>query len=110
MRETRRASHQQRAALPIAVASAVHGLVGMDSSSLSFAQLPLLLCLAVVITGGLVAAIFRHRQRAATALAMQRAAAPAPGKIIYSDAPTVRVSDSHRVDRRRRIVRLTAGE
>lgn len=82
----------------------------MDSSSLLLAQLPLLLCLAVAISGGLVAAILRHRQRAASALSMQRTAVPAPGKIIYSDAPTVRVSDSQRVDRRRRIVRLTAGE
>ncbi|HJY35819.1 MAG TPA: hypothetical protein VJ299_00075 [Steroidobacteraceae bacterium] len=82
----------------------------MDSSSLLSAQLPLLLCLAVAVTGGLIAAIFLHRQRAAHAIAMQRVAAPAPGKIIYSDAPTVRVSDSQRVDRRRKIVRLTAGE
>ena len=82
----------------------------MDSTSLLSAQLPLLLCLAVAITGGLVAAIFLHRQRTSHALAVQRAAAPAPGKIIYSDAPTVRVSDSQRVDRRRKIVRLTAGE
>lgn len=82
----------------------------MDSSPLFSAQLPLLLCLAVTITGGLVAAIFLHWQRASNALTLQRAAAPAPGKIIYSDAPTVRVSDSQRVDRRRKIVRLTAGE
>jgi hypothetical protein len=82
----------------------------MDSSSLLFAQLPLLLCLAVAITGGVIAALCLHRQRAAAALAVQRAAAPAPGKIIYSDAPTVRVADSQRVDRRRKIVRLSAGE
>ena len=82
----------------------------MDSSSLLSAQLPLLLCLAVAVTGGLIAAIFLHRQRAAHAIAMQRVAAPAAGKIIYSEAPTVRVSDSQRVDRRRKIVRLTAGE
>jgi hypothetical protein len=82
----------------------------MDSTSLLSAQLPLLLCLAVAVTGGLVAAIFLQRQRAAHAIALQRAAAPAAGKIIYSDAPTVRVSDSQRVDRRRKIVRLTAGE
>jgi hypothetical protein len=82
----------------------------MDSTPLLSAQLPLLLCLTVAITGGLVAAIFLHRQRASHALTLQRAAAPAPGKIIYSDAPTVRVSDSQRVDRRRKIVRLTAGE
>jgi hypothetical protein len=82
----------------------------MDSTPLAFAQLPLLLCLAAAVTGGLIAAIFLHRQRATAALAVQRAAAPAPGKIIYSDAPTVRVADSQRVDRRRRIVHLTAGE
>ena len=70
----------------------------------------LLLCLTVAVTGGLVAAVFLHRQRVAHALDMQRAAAPAAGRIIYSDAPTVRVSDSQRVDRRRKIVRLTAGE
>lgn len=81
----------------------------MDSTSLLFAQLPLLLCLAVAVTGGLITAIYMHRQRATT-LAMQRVPAPAPGKIIYSDAPTVRVADSQRVDRRRKIVRLTAGE
>jgi hypothetical protein len=81
----------------------------MDPSSLAMAQLPLLLCLAVAVTGGLVAAIYLHRQRAAATLAIQRAAA-APGKIIYSDAPTVRVADSQRVDRRRKIVRLSAGE
>jgi hypothetical protein len=82
----------------------------MDSTSLLSAQLPLLLCLAVAVTGGLVAAIFLHRQRAAHSIALQRTRAPAAGKIIYSDAPTVRVADSQRVDRRRKIVRLTAGE
>jgi hypothetical protein len=82
----------------------------MDSP-LAIAQLPLLLCLAVAITAGLVAARYLHRYReAASALAIQRAAAAAPGKIIYSDAPTVRVVDSQRVDRRRKIVRLAAGE
>jgi hypothetical protein len=84
--------------------------VGMDSSFLLFPQLPLLLCLAVAVTGGLIAAAYVHRQRAAAELAMQHAAAPAPGKIIYSDAPTVRIADSQRVDRRRKIVRLSAGE
>lgn len=82
----------------------------MDSSSLAIGQLPLLLFLAVAIAGGLIAAICVHRQRAADALAMQRTAAAAPGKIIYSDAPTVRVVDSQRVDRLRRIVRLAVGE
>ncbi len=81
----------------------------MDSS-LSMAQLPLILCLAVTITAGLIAAAsYLQRQRAAAELALQRAAT-APGKIIYSDAPTVKVAESQRVDRRRKIVRLAAGE
>lgn len=43
---------------------------------------------------------------------MQRAARPSAGagKIVYHDAPTVRVVDSQRVDRIRKIVRLTVGE
>jgi hypothetical protein len=82
----------------------------MDSS-LSMMQTPLLMCLALAVTAGVVAAMsYFHRQRTAAELAMQRAAAAAPGKIIYNDAPTVRVPDSQRVDRRRKIVRLAAGE
>jgi hypothetical protein len=82
----------------------------MDSS-LSMAQLPLIVCLTVVVAGGLIAAIsYLQRQRAADELALLRAAAAAPGKILYNDAPTVKVADSQRVDRRRKIVRLAAGE
>jgi hypothetical protein len=81
----------------------------MDSSLST--QLPLIVCLTVVVAGGLIAAIsYLQRQRAADELALQRAAAAAPGKIIYNDAPTVRVADSQRVDRRRKVVRLAAGE
>ncbi|HKU16567.1 MAG TPA: hypothetical protein VJQ52_19405 [Steroidobacteraceae bacterium] len=81
----------------------------MDSSS--YVQLPVLLYLAIAVgTGLIVAMTCLYRQRAAAEHAMLRAAAPAPGKIIYSDAPTVRVVDSQRVDRRRKIVRLAAGE
>ena len=81
----------------------------MDST-LSMAQLPLIVCLAVAVTAGLIAAMgYLHRQRAAAELALQRAAAAAPGKIVYNDAPTVRVAESQRVDRRRKIVRLAAG-
>jgi hypothetical protein len=80
----------------------------MDST-LSLAQLPLIVCLAVAITAGLIAAMgYLHRQRVAADLALRAAAAP--GKIIYNDAPTVKVSESQRVDRRRKIVRLAAGE
>ena len=82
----------------------------MDSS-FNLVQLPFLLCLALAVTAGLVAAMtYLHRQRAAADLALQRAAAAAPGKIKYNDAPTVRVVESQRVDRRRKIVRLSAGE
>ena len=82
----------------------------MDSS-LSMAQLPFIVCLAVVVAAGLIAAIsYLQRQRAADELALLRAAAAAPGKIVYNDAPTVKVADSQRVDRRRKIVRLGAGE
>jgi hypothetical protein len=82
----------------------------MDSN-LSLAQLPFIVCLAVAVTVGLIAAMsYMHRQRAAAELALQRAAAAAPGKIVYNDAPTVRVAESQRVDRRRKTVRLAAGE
>jgi hypothetical protein len=82
----------------------------MDSS-FNLVQLPFLLCLALAVTAGLVAAMtYLHRQRAAADLALQRAAAAAPGNIKYNDAPPVRVVDSQRVDRRRKIVRLSAGE
>lgn len=73
-------------------------------------QLPFLLCLAFAVVGGLWAAMsYLHRQRLESELAMQRAAV-APARIIYNDTPTVRVPDSQRVDRRRKIVRLSAGE
>ena len=79
----------------------------MDSSLST--QLPLIVCLTVIVAGGLIAAIsYLQRQRAADELALQRAVAP--GKIIYNDAPTVKVADSQRVDRRRKIVKLAAGE
>ena len=75
------------------------------------AQLPLIVCLAVVVAAGLIAAIGRTciGNAPPTELALPARAA-APGKIIYNDAPTVRVADSQRVDRRRKIVRLAAGE
>jgi hypothetical protein len=79
-------------------------------SNFNLVQLPFLLCLAFAVAGGLWAAMtYLHRQREAAELAMQRAAA-APARIIYNDAPTVRVPDSQRVDRRRKIVRLSAGD
>ena len=68
-----------------------HGFVGMDST-LSLAQLPLIVRLAVAVTAGLIAAMGYLQASAAADLALRAAAAP--GKIIYNDAPTVKVSES----------------
>jgi hypothetical protein len=86
---------------------------GMDSSSLhiyglaELYGLPQLLCLAIAIAAGLVAATSywrRHR----TSLATPHSA-PATGTIVYRDAPTVRLTDAQRIDRTRRVVRLMPG-
>lgn len=85
----------------------------MDSSSLhiyGLAQLyglPQLLCLAIAIAAGLVAATsYWRRHRALLATAHR---GPTPGTILYRDAPTVRLTDAQRIDRTRRVVRLTPG-
>lgn len=60
-----------------------------------------------LLTAFVVAALYWRRQHAPVSPAR---AAAAPGPIIYRDAPTVRVSDSQRVDRTRKLVRVNAGE
>ena len=82
-----------------------------NDSSL-FADLPKLLVLAIALVGALLAASsWWKRHRNSALVGMQRNARAANvGKIVYHDAPTVRVVDSQRVDRVRKIVRLTAGE
>ena len=60
-----------------------------------------------VLTAFVIAALYWRRQHAHVSPAR---AAAAPGHIVYRDAPTVRVSDSQRVDRTRKIVRVNAGE
>jgi hypothetical protein len=83
----------------------------MNSSIYSLFDLPQLLCLTVAVAAALIAAGAYWRRHRPSALAtMHRVAAPAPGKIIYHDTPTVRVVDSQRVDRIRKIARLAAGE
>jgi hypothetical protein len=78
----------------------------MDANFLYATELTQLVCLAVAFTAGMIAAgAYWHRQRAAFATAHAE-----PGKIIYNDAPTVRVVDPQRVDRRRKIARLAVGE
>jgi len=83
----------------------------MESISTFTMDLPRLLCLAIALAGGLLAvASFVRRHRYPTT-AMQRVATPQPvGKIIYHDAPTVRVAESQRVDRMRKLARLMPGE
>jgi hypothetical protein len=66
-----------------------------------------LLSLAVAITAALIAGGFYWRRHHHSSVA----SSPAPaGKIIYRDAPTVRVVDSQRIDRLRKVVRLAPGE
>jgi hypothetical protein len=66
------------------------------------------LWLVVGLLTAILAALFWRRQHAPVAPA--RAAPAAAGAIIYREAPTVRVSDSQRVDRTRKIVRVKTGE
>lgn len=75
-------------------------------------DLPRLLCLLIALAGGLLAAAsYIRRQRHATIAGMQRQVpVQSPGKIIYHDAPTVRVAESQRVDRMRKLARLAPGE
>lgn len=87
------------------------GLVDMNSSTYSLSELPQLLCLTVAITAALIAAAaYWRRHRPSVLATMHRAPASVPGKIVYHDTPTVRVVDSQRVDRIRKIARLAAGE
>lgn len=74
------------------------------------ADLPKLLCLVIALAGVSLAATIWWRRHRSTAVANMIRAARAGGGIVYQDAPTVRVVDAQRVDRIRKIVRLSAGE
>lgn len=82
----------------------------MDSTSLIyFSSIPQLLCLAVAVAAASIAAgSYWRRNRYSTLSAVR--GGMARGKIIYHDTPTVRVVDSQRVDRMRKVVRLAIGE
>jgi len=83
----------------------------MESISTFTMDLPRLLCLAIALAGGLLAlGSFVRRHRYPSAVMQRVGAAAAPGKIIYHDAPTVRVAESQRVDRMRKLIRLVPGE
>src|SRR5262245_11555207 len=77
-------------------------------------ELPKILCLVVALVGGLLAASTwwrRHRSSAAFGGLQRNAREPINvGKIVYHDSPTVRVVDSQRVDRIRKVVQMTPGE
>jgi len=73
-------------------------------------DLPRLLGLFIALAGGLFAAGSFVRRRHPTARQSHVAAATSTGRIIYNDAPTVRVAKSQRVDRIRKLARLAAGE
>ena len=77
------------------------------------ADLPKILVLAIALVGAVVAAsTWWRRHRSSALVGMQRNARVNAdvGKIVYHDAPTVRVVDSQRVDRVRKILRLVPGE
>lgn len=84
----------------------------MDPVAPYFADLPKLLVLAIALVGALYAgSMWWRRHRSSALIGMQRTTrAASPGKIVYHDAPTVRIVDSQRVDRVRKIVKLAAGE
>ena len=78
--------------------------IGLDAYTNMFS----LLSLTVAIAAALVAGGMYWRGRHAP---VEPAAPAAPvGKIVYRDAPTVRVVDSQRVDRLRKLARLAPGE
>ena len=84
----------------------------MEPTSTLMTDLPRLLCLVIALVGGLIAAAtYVRRQRQSHAAIVQRQAPAANvGKIIYHDAPTVRVAENQRVDRVRKLARLRPGE
>jgi hypothetical protein len=85
-----------------------HALTTMDSIGFAaYTNVFSLLSLTVAIAAALVAGGMYWRGRHAP---VEPASAAPVGKIVYRDAPTVRVLDSQRVDRLRKLARLAPGE
>jgi hypothetical protein len=85
----------------------------MELTSTSiFVEIARLLFLMLAVSYGFVAAASFWRRRTAAVSAVQKKSSdtPSAGAIVYNDAPTVRVVDSQRVDRLRKVSRLTVGE
>ncbi|HKE96990.1 MAG TPA: hypothetical protein VKB34_21965 [Povalibacter sp.] len=74
-------------------------------------DLPRLVALVIALLATLIAiAAYWRRQRPSAYAGMQRRVdVPVPA-IVYRDTPTVRVADSQRIDRLRKLVRLAPGE
>jgi hypothetical protein len=66
-----------------------------------------MLALAIAFAAGLIAAAAYWRQRSSLIAVNRQGVAQAT--IIYNDTPTVRVVDSQRVDRLRKVVQLASG-
>jgi hypothetical protein len=66
-----------------------------------------MLALAIAFAAGLIAAAVYWRQRSSLIAVNRQGVAQAT--IIYNDTPTVRVVDSQRVDRLRKVVQLASG-
>jgi hypothetical protein len=62
---------------------------------------------AGLVAAFIVAAVYWRRQQ--LPVSASRSTAP-PAPIVYRDSPTVRVADSQRVDRNRKLIRLAVGE
>ena len=69
-----------------------------------------LLCLLLVVSCAALAIASYWRRPRAPAVPMQRQPAAPTAGLVYHDAPTVRVVDSQRVDRLRKVVRMHPGE
>jgi hypothetical protein len=82
----------------------------MEASTLYHtADLLQLLALAVALTAAFIAGASYWRRTHASCSPSLRSGVPAGG-IVYRDAPTIKVNESQRVDRIRKLVRLRVGE
>lgn len=74
-------------------------------------DIPRLVGLVIALSAAVIAiAAYFRRHRPSAYAGAQRTAVPVPRPIVYRDAPTVRVADSRRIDRLRKVVRLNPGE
>lgn len=68
-----------------------------------------MLALIIAFAAGLIAAAMYWRQRSGLITVNRHGVGQAAASIVYNDAPTVRVVDSQRVDRLRKLVQVKCG-